>query len=693
MNKQEILKNIFGHENFRDSQEQIIDAILDKSDVLAILPTGGGKSLCYQLPAFLSDGLVVVVSPLIALMQDQVKALCELNIKAAMINSIQNDEQNAKVFSKLKNRELKFLYLAPERLVLGDFVNFLTTLDIAYFVIDEAHCVSNWGHEFRKDYRNLGQLKANFPNTPILAFTATATKKVTFDIMASLNLNKPKLFRAITKRDNLFIHVKKRISNGQKQILQIIKNHQNQCGIVYTFSRKDSEKVSEFLNQNGIKSSYYHAKLSTQKRKQVYEDFAYENIQIVVATIAFGMGIDKSNIRFIIHTSLPKTLENYYQEIGRAGRDGDSSSVYLLYSKSDEILRLKQIEENLDDDYKELSKEKLKQMYRFCISLKCRHEQIAKYFQDCIAPCKNLCDNCQNQNANLTDISLEAQKLLSAIYRTNQSFGANYVIDILRASKNKRIQNNDHDKLSVYGIGENLDKNQWHNIIDVLLDEEIMTLNEFKVLSITQRGFKVLKGEQKVQMRQDLLQNSTEEKVEKNLEVNEEIFDKFKDLRKKIALQTKVPAYIIFDDKALKQMANTLPLNEEEFLKINGVGQIKLQKYGSDFLTLCKQIKDEYQIPNSTLSKTHLETLKFLNDGNTIAQITKIRDLQENTIISHVSLLCEHKRINEDQKTKLFSQIDIPKNIQDWIDEGLKLEQIKKLRDYLFKFEILNAQA
>jgi len=347
-NKHKILKDIFGHEHFRSFQEEVVDSIINKQDVLTILPTGGGKSLCYQLPALLMDGVTVVISPLIALMQDQVKALNDLDIKAEMISSLQSNDENSFTMQKLLNGDLKFIYVAPERFTSNEFVGVLQRVNINYFVIDEAHCVSAWGHEFRAEYRNLDRLKQFFPNTAVCAFTATATKKVEADISASLNLNNPKHFRAKTQRDNLDIKVEPRISNGKRQILNFLKTHRGLCGIIYTFTRKEAESIAKFLSEENYSAKAYHAGLSSEIKNEVFDDFVYEKIDIVVATIAFGMGIDKSNIRFVIHTSLPKTLENYYQEIGRAGRDGDMSYVYLLYSKADEVKRKIKIKEQIN---------------------------------------------------------------------------------------------------------------------------------------------------------------------------------------------------------------------------------------------------------------------------------------------------------------------------------------------------------
>ncbi len=622
-NKKTILKDIFGHEDFRSFQEEVVDSILNKQDVLTILPTGGGKSLCYQLPALLMDGVTVVISPLIALMQDQIKALNDLNIKASMISSLQTNDENNRTLQALLNKELKFIYVAPERFTSNDFVGVLQRVDINYFVIDEAHCVSAWGHEFRAEYRNLDRLKQYFPNTTIAAFTATATKKVEADISSSLRLENPKHFRAKTKRDNLDIKVEPRISNGKKQILNFLKSHKGLCGIIYTFTRKEAESIAKFLSDENYSAKAYHAGLSSEIKNEVFDDFVYEKIDIVVATIAFGMGIDKSNIRFVIHTSLPKTLENYYQEIGRAGRDGEMSYTYLLYSKADEVKRKIQIEEAIDNEYKQTGLDKLEFMYRYCVSNNCRHKIIASYFEDEIDECKTICDNCTKGEVEQVDVSVDAQKLLSAIYRTEQRFGINYIVDVLRGSKIQKLLDFGHDKLSVYNIGHEKSKNEWIAICDKLIDEQALTLGEFRALKISSFGMNILKGNAKVLIDSDklgLLVKQEQEEVE--LTFDEKLFEEFKTLRRKIALEHEVPAYVIFGDKTLKEVSSKLPTSKEEFLEINGVGKVRFEKYGNDFLELCKSIKEEHKekledrVPLKKLTKTYEQTLELIEMKN-----------------------------------------------------------------------------
>ncbi|WP_419777047.1 DNA helicase RecQ [Malaciobacter marinus] len=698
-NKHKILKDIFGHEHFRSFQEEVVDSIIQKKDVLTILPTGGGKSLCYQLPTLLMDGVTVVISPLIALMQDQVKALNDLNIKAEMISSSQTNDENSFTMQKLLEGKLKFIYVAPERFTSNEFVGVLQRININYFVIDEAHCVSAWGHEFRAEYRNLDKLKRFFPDTCIAAFTATATKKVEADIASSLKLNHAKHFRAKTHRNNLDIKVEPRITNGRKQILNFLKTHKGLCGIIYTFTRKEAESTAQFLCENGYSSKAYHAGLNPSIKDEVYDDFVYEKIDIVVATIAFGMGIDKSNIRFVIHTSLPKTLENYYQEIGRAGRDGDMSYVYLLYSKADEVKRKIQIEDAIDTGYKQTGLDKLEAMYRYCVSNNCRHKIIASYFEDEIDDCKTLCDNCTKGEIEQVDVSVDAQKFLSAVYRSEQRFGTNHIIDILRGSKNQKLLEFGHDRLNVYGLGSDKSKNEWIAIADKLIDIKAVNLGEFRVLKISGLGMQILKGKEKLLIDSDKLgiaQKFEEENTQ--LSFDEKLYEKFKSLRRELAQEHEVPAYVIFGDKTLKELASKLPLTKEDMLDINGVGLVKYEKYGKNFLSLCKSIKEEFgekledKIPLKKLTKTYLETFELIQDEKTVEEISQIRDLAITSILSHISLLFEHGKISKEKKAQLLEPLTIPSEIQRWIQTGLEHESLKELRKYLYLYEYLNKE-
>ncbi len=694
--KYDILKNTFGHESFRFFQEEVVDTILNKEDVLVILPTGGGKSLCYQLPTLLLTGVTVVISPLIALMQDQVRALRALNLKASMINSSFSANENSLVLQELLEEKLQFIYVAPERFTSNDFVSVLQRVNINYFVIDEAHCVSAWGHEFRAEYRNLNRLKQFFPNTAIAAFTATATKKVQKDMALSLNLENFKEFRAKTQRDNLIISCSPRITNGKKQILNFLKTHKGLCGIIYTFTRKEAENTAKYLCVEGYSAKAYHAGLSVEIKNDVFNDFVYEKIDIVVATIAFGMGIDKSNIRFVLHTSMPKTLENYYQEIGRAGRDGALSYVHLLYSKSDEIKRSIQIDEGFDKAYNQTAKEKLEKMYRYCISNNCRHVIIAKYFDDEIEVCKEFCDSCTKEDVEQINVNVDAQKLLSAIYRSEQRFGINHIIDILRASKNQKLLDLAHDKLSVYGIGKEKNKNEWIAIADKLIDLEAIVLGEYRVLKLSSLAFDILKNKFDVLIDSDKLGKiQIIEEEEQELSFTDKLFEEFRALRRQIANENEVPAYVIFGDKTLKELSVKLPLNKEDFLQINGIGEVKYEKYGEVFLDLCKRIKEENKnelennINLKKLTKTYLETLDLLEEGKSLDEISQIRDLSLNSILSHISLLLEHNKISKTKKISLLEPIKIPLDIKAWIENGLKLQNYKDLRQNLYLHEYL----
>ncbi|HIO95440.1 MAG TPA: DNA helicase RecQ [Campylobacterales bacterium] len=595
MNKQQTLQHYFGHQNFREQQEEVIDSILNHQDVLMILPTGGGKSLCYQLPSLLMDGVTVVVSPLLALMHDQVVALKENGISAEMLSSIQTIEESKLIEQALYNNQIKLLYVAPERLMNNYFLTFLMDLNINFFVIDEAHCVSEWGHEFREHYRMLSQLKISFPNTTITAFTATATTIVKEDILSNLQLKNPKVVTGSLFRENLTITAQHRQSDGRRQLTHFLKEHEGEMGIVYAFSRKQTEATATYLQKQGYKAQAFHAGLPTDVKKKVYHDFVSDEINIVVATIAFGMGIDKSNIRFVVHMNLPKTLENYYQEIGRSGRDGLDATTLLLFSASDVVQQKSFIDELPDSPYKENAYEKINTIARFSDSESCRHQQIATYFNDTIEACGNRCDNCLYPDKNSIDITQDAQKLLSAIYRTKQSFGIHYVIDVLRGSKEQRILTNTHDQLTVYGIGEHHSKAQWLTIADKLLELGAIGIGEYRVYYLTDRGVGILKGAELVSIREERMvvkKAKSKKKVTYFDDYEVEIFDKFRALRKEIATINKVPPYVVFSDKTLKELSNVMPSNKNEMLDVHGIGEVKFERYGEAFLVLIEEINN-----------------------------------------------------------------------------------------------------
>jgi len=589
MNKLETLEHYFGHSSFRPLQEEVVDAILAKQDVLMILPTGGGKSLCYQLPTLLMEGITVVVSPLLALMHDQVVALKANGISAEMLSSMQDLEESQKIEAQLRAGEIKLLYVAPERLTNAYFLNLLHQLPINFFVIDEAHCVSEWGHEFRENYRRLSLLKEQFATTPIAAFTATATHAVESDIASNLGLQNPKRVRGSLFRDNLTINARHRIKDGREQLMEFLKLHTDESGIIYTLSRKSTEAVAHFLQTKGIEAKAYHAGLPTEEKNSTYADFVADRVQIVVATIAFGMGIDKSNIRFVVHMTMPKTLENFYQEIGRAGRDGVASETLLLFSAQDIVQQKMFIEDLPETPYKQHAFNKLDSMVRFANSENCRHQSIAAYFDDRMEACGDKCDNCTAPASEKIDITTAARMLLSTILRTEQNFGLHYVIDVLKGSKEQRVLQNGHDTLSVYGIGDEYSKSQWLTIGDKLLELNAVEIGEFKVYRLTSFGIEVIKGAHTIELKKERLtvqKAETKKKVTYFDDYDVEVYDRLRDLRTQIASEKGIPPYIVFSDKTLKDLSVKVPQDKEAMLDVHGIGEVKFERYGEEFLTL-----------------------------------------------------------------------------------------------------------
>lgn len=590
---EETLEKQFGFNSFRPLQKESIEAIMCGEDLLTILPTGGGKSLCYQLPALcFKEQLAIVISPLIALINDQVIGLKQNGISADKLTSELTKGEISEVYKKLYNRELSLLYVSPERANMESFKSLLTQITVSFIVIDEAHCVSEWGHEFRPDYRRLHFLKEEFSHIPIAAFTATATSRVADDIVASLRLSSPKRLKGSFFRDNLILNVKKRVGNGRVELANFLKNYKDESGIVYTFTRKETQELAKFLSNRGFSALAYHAGLSSEIRRETQERFIKDETKIIVATIAFGMGIDKSNVRFVAHMDLPKSMESYYQEIGRAGRDGIKSECLLLYSMGDVVKKSELMSSIEDEQYKNFAKNKIEELYAYASSRVCRHKSVVGYFEESLGECETLCDNCQKEDIEELDITKEAKMLLSTIYRTGQNFGKTHIIDTLRGSKNTKVLDNGHDRLSVYGIGDEITKASWGLIVDKLFEIKAIKRGEFRQLVLTHLGVEILKGKVEVGGDEEIFQKR-DKKVslakKSDFEHKDEHFETLRELRAKIAKEAGVPAYIVFSDTTLKEMASCLPQNEESFLEINGVGLVKLERYGKEFL---QQIKD-----------------------------------------------------------------------------------------------------
>lgn len=595
----EVLERVFGYEAFRPGQEEIIRHILDSKDALVLMPTGGGKSLCYQIPALCLEGTAVIISPLIALMQDQVMALKESGVRAEFLNSSLSYDKEEEITQKLLSGRLDLIYVSPERLNSEGFKNILKKIKISLFAIDEAHCVSQWGHDFRPEYTKFYILKDLFPEVPRIALTATADLETRDDIIKNLHLENCRIFISSFDRPNIRYRVQIK-DRERKQLLDFIKNeHPDDSGIVYCISRKRVEEIAEFLNGEGFKVLPYHAGLSQKEREKNQDRFLKEESIIMVATIAFGMGIDKPDVRFVAHLDLPKSMESYYQETGRAGRDGLPSDAWMIYGLKD-IVQLNNFinRSNAPEEQKKIEKRKLNLLLGYSETVSCRRKAILEYFKENYPRenCQN-CDNCLNPPVTY-DATIDAQKVLSCIYRIQNErfgFGAGHIIEILTGKKSEKVLKFNHDKLSVFGIGKDNDIHQWQSIIrQLVILGYIKVEPEYMTLGLTGESAKVLRSLVKVRLRKHILQPKIKQAAEKQKTYSlngsdTELFAKLKELRLSFAKAENMPPYIIFHDKTLMEMAHKKPSSLEEMGKISGVGETKLKKYGKAFLEKINQ--------------------------------------------------------------------------------------------------------
>ncbi len=661
----DLLKRFYGYDRFRPLQEEIISNVLTGNDSLVIMPTGGGKSLCYQLPALRLDGVTLVVSPLIALMKDQVDGLKANGIKAEFINSTLPYQEMVRIRGEALRGEIKILYVSPERLALDGFQSLLNSLNVSLVAVDEAHCISEWGHDFRPDYRGLGALRRSMPDVPFIALTATATHRVRDDIVTQLGLQNPRRFVASFNRANLNYEVRpKRNSFGQ--LVELLESRRNQSAIIYCFSRKETEELAADLQGLSLKARPYHAGMDAESRRRTQEEFIAGEFPIVVATIAFGMGIDKPDVRLVVHYSIPKSLEGYYQETGRAGRDGLPSDCVLFYSYGDKSRQEFFINRIEDDVERKKASDKLTQIIEYCQLQTCRRRYLLDYFGDETVSNDASPNDCQGCDICLMpreefDATIITQKILSAIVRTGERFGIAHVSAVLLGSKRKKVLELGHDSLSVYGIVNDLDRNEIREIAGQLVAQGLLDQNsgEYATLGVTETGRRFLRERKTLTLsRPKRAEQPRRERVASTQTFNDELFESLRRLRLSIARELEIPAFAVFNDAALRDMTQRVPRNREEFGRISGVGTVKLQQFGDRFLAEIQQYLKEN--PDPTVVKrspyanrsrpsqrravnrdgsTYPQTRELLNQGMSASQVAHRRGLSVGTIISHVEMM------------------------------------------------------
>ncbi|MBT6126406.1 MAG: DNA helicase RecQ [Halieaceae bacterium] len=585
---QHILKHTFGYDRFRPPQDDIINAVVNGQDALVLMPTGGGKSLCYQIPALVRPGCGVVISPLIALMQDQVSALRQLGVKAAFLNSTLEPGQAAQIEQDLLQGQLDLLYIAPERLTQARSIELLQRAPISLFAIDEAHCVSQWGHDFRADYLQLSLLHQQFPSIPRIALTATADERTRKEIIHRLDLDSADQFIAGFDRPNIRYRISLK-QNAKQQLLGFLKEeHPTDAGIVYCLSRKKTEDIAFWLQEQGFNALPYHAGLDARIRADYQSRFLREDSVIMVATVAFGMGIDKPDVRFVAHLDMPKTVEAYYQETGRAGRDGSPSNAWMVYGLQD-VIKLRQMVESSDgsEEHKRAERHRLNAMLGLCEITSCRRQSLLKYFGDILEqPCGN-CDSCL-EPVDTWDGTEAVRKALSAVYRTEQRFGVNHLIDVLRGGEGEKIYQFDHHRLATYGLGKDLDANQWRSVFRQLVARGYLRvdMDRFGALRLEEQCRPLLRGEETIQLRRDVPKKAGKQTTKTSLpaDINVALWEALRERRRELAEDQGVPPYVIFHDRTLQEMCVALPQNLAQFGRLTGVGERKLDKYGADFI-------------------------------------------------------------------------------------------------------------
>lgn len=646
--EQELLEKLkvnFGYDSFRLEQQAIIENILAKKDTLVIMPTGGGKSICYQLPALFFEGVTLVISPLIALMKDQVDSLKANGIPATFFNSSQSTQEQQEVFDAIASKSIKLLYVAPESLSL--LQNVLNQSYISCIAVDEAHCISAWGHDFRPSYKQLAFLKKSLPETPIVALTATADKATQQDILEQLAVPYATQFISSFNRENIALEVRP-ANDRVQQIIKFIQKRPNEAGIIYCLSRKATEQLASKLQQNNIDAKAYHAGLSFEERAQTQEDFIKDDCEVICATIAFGMGIDKSNVRWVIHYNMPKNIEGYYQEIGRSGRDGLPAKALLFHSYAD-VIQLRQFIEKTGN--KEVQEAKLERMKQFAEATVCRRKILLSYFGELIEENCGNCDVCKNP-PQFFDGTVIAQKGLSAIYRLQGKEAMGTVIDVLRGAKNATVLDKNYDKLKTYGVGNDISWRDWQHYLIQLTNQGYcqIAFHLNNSLQLTEFSNKVLFEGEKVQLTTPVeftKEVKTVAKEKKKKAVKDTLFERLRKLRYRIAQEEDIAAYLVFNDATLREIENERPQSDEEFLAISGVGQRKLEVYGAEFM---EEIKTFLNEKKRTKKDTTLETFKLYKEGFTVDEIAENRGLKPTTIFSHLSkLYLEGKDVSLDE--------------------------------------------